>query len=95
MAVQNKCNLMKEAIIKYDNPKTLDILKSLAKYFDFSISSVKDAKQNDSQREIKYINGIPYIEGNAAIDIAELSEIFTGKNIDAKKIRKEEWQRKK
>lgn len=35
---------MKEAIIKYKDSKTFEILKSLAKYFDFSISEPKETK---------------------------------------------------
>lgn len=34
---------MKEVIIKYKDSRVLELLKSLAKYFDFSISSPKDA----------------------------------------------------
>ena len=32
---------MKEVIIKYKDSRTLDVLKSLAKYFDFSIAEKK------------------------------------------------------
>ena len=32
---------MKEVTIRYDNPKTLQLLKAMPKYFDFSISSVR------------------------------------------------------
>ena len=35
------------------------------------------------------------VRGDSSIDISELSDIFTGKNIDAKKLRKEAWQRNK
>jgi hypothetical protein len=34
---------MKEVTIKYRDSKTLELLKSLAKYFDFTISSPKEA----------------------------------------------------
>jgi len=32
---------MKEAIIKYNDAKTFEVLKELAKYFDFSIAESK------------------------------------------------------
>ncbi len=34
--------VMKEAIIRYKDSKTLEILKSLARYFDFSISEKRE-----------------------------------------------------
>lgn len=85
---------MKEVIIRYDNPKTLQILKNIAKYFDFSISDIKHPKK-EKNKKLEYVNGIPYTPGDASIDITELSEIFTGKNINASAIRAKEWQRQK
>lgn len=41
---------MKEVIIKYKNSKTFELLKSLAKYFDFTISSPKDATIKDKKK---------------------------------------------
>ena len=77
---------MPEVTIKYKKPETLKILKSLAKYFDFTVSSGK--------KEPKNINGVTVIPGNKYIDTSELEEIFTRNNIDAAKLRKEAWQRK-
>ena len=37
---------MKEAIIRYKDAKTLEMLKSLARYFDFSIAE-KDEKSGE------------------------------------------------
>jgi hypothetical protein len=34
---------MPEVTIKYKKPETLKILKGLAKYFDFKVSSAKDS----------------------------------------------------
>ena len=85
---------MKEVIIRYNNPKTLQVLKNIAKYFDFSKSSARNSKTGKSKK-LEYIKGIPYIPGNASVDITELSEIFTGKNINAKELRINEWQRQK
>lgn len=41
---------MKEAIIKYKDSKTLELLKSLAKYFDFSISEKGDASEKNEKK---------------------------------------------
>ena len=36
---------MKEIIIRYKDSRVLEVLKSLAKYFDFSISETKESNQ--------------------------------------------------
>ncbi|MCW5909539.1 MAG: hypothetical protein KIT62_00615 [Cyclobacteriaceae bacterium] len=41
---------MKEAIIKYKDSKTLELLKSLAKYFDFSIAEKKEGSANGKKK---------------------------------------------
>lgn len=41
---------MKEVIIKYKDSKTLELLKSLAKYFDFSISEQKETSTNGKKK---------------------------------------------
>jgi len=84
---------MKEGIIKYKDSKTLEILKSLSKYFDFKIASHKKAVINKNGYE--YINNIPVIRGDSSIDVKQLNAIFTGKNLDAKKLRTEAWRRQK
>ena len=75
---------MPEVVIKYKKPETLKILKGLAKYFDFKVSETKNA---ESLRDI-------LIKGDKNLSITELEEIFTGSNIDAKKLRQEAWKRK-
>ncbi|MFB9843281.1 hypothetical protein [Mucilaginibacter ginsenosidivorans] len=76
---------MPEVIIKYKKPETLKILKGLAKYFDFKVSSPKD-KQKKSLDDI-------IIPGDKTLDISSLNQVFTGKNLDAKELRKEMWKR--
>lgn len=76
---------MPEVIIKYKKPETLKILKGLAKYFDFKISS-PNQKQKRSLDDI-------LIPGDRSVDISSLNEIFTGKNLDAAGIRKQMWKR--
>jgi len=41
---------MKEAIIKYKDSRTLDVLKTLAKYFDFSIAEKKEESANGKKK---------------------------------------------
>ena len=84
---------MKKVTIRYDNPKTLKLLKAIAKYFDLSISSARHSESMKSKK-LKYINGVPYTAGNTAIDICELFELFTGKNIDARELRTNAWMSK-
>ena len=82
---------MKEIIIKYNDPKTLALLKTLARFFNFSISSPKKGK-ND-RKTYDHINGVAILPGDSTISIKELSKILTGKNLDARKLRTEGWQR--
>ena len=76
---------MPQITISYKKPETLKILKSLAKYLDFQVSADKDKSRLDDI----------LIPGDPSIDISELREIFSGKNIDAKQLRKQAWERKK
>jgi hypothetical protein len=82
---------MPEITIKYKNKKTLDALIDFSKYFDFSVV----LPNKKTVEKISNINGVTIISANKSIDISEIENIFTGKNIIAKKIRKAAWQRKK
>ena len=82
---------MKEIIIKYHDSKTLALLKTLARFFNFSISSPK--KENSDRKAYDYINDVPIIPGDRAINVKELNKVFTGKNLNARKLRIEGWQR--
>ena len=77
---------MPEVTVKYNKPETLKILKGLAKYFDFKISAKKT--------EPFKINGVTIIPADKNADTTDLTKLFTGKDIDAAKLRKEAWQRK-
>jgi len=81
---------MPEIVIKYKNPKTLQALKDFAKYFDFVISSKKNMKEEEFS-----IRGVTILPGDSSIDTSELVDIFSNKNIDAKTLRSEAWQRRK
>ncbi|MEN6455205.1 MAG: hypothetical protein ABFD10_13180 [Prolixibacteraceae bacterium] len=80
---------MKEVVIKYKNPKTLEAIKALSKYLDFSVDIPKPVKRE----KLEYINGVPAIPGDNSIDISELTSIFTGKELNAKNLRTLGWQR--
>jgi hypothetical protein len=80
---------MKEVTIKYKNPKTLEAIKALSKYLDFSVDIPKPIKRE----KLEYINGVPVIPGDDSIDISELTSIFTGKGLDSKTLRITGWQR--
>ena len=80
---------MPEVTIKYKKPETLKILKGLAKYFDFKVSTNEDKDLKNS------INGITFIPKDKNASLSELQKVFTGKNIDAAQLRKEAWQRNK
>jgi hypothetical protein len=43
---------MKEVIIKYKDSKTLELLKSLARYFNFSVSETQEI--NSVKRDISF-----------------------------------------
>lgn len=83
---------MKEVTIKYKSNKTLEALKELGKYLNFSIS---DDKARSTAQKQSSINGIPIIIGDANVDIAELHDVFTGKDLSTEKLRDTAWQRKK
>lgn len=77
---------MPEVTIKYKKPETLKILKGLARYLDFQVA-------NGSKKKRSFDDII--IPGDKNADISALQEVFTGKNIDAKKLREELWKRNK
>lgn len=81
---------MNEVTIKYKDSKTLKILKDLAKYFDFVVLTPKEGK-----KETETINGVTIIPGDRSVDMSELTKIFSGRNLDAKELRKRGWERKR
>jgi len=76
---------MPEVTISYKKPETLKILKGLAKYFDFTISSKKDQPYQ--------IKGVTILPATEKFDDSDVSDLF--KDIDAAKLRKESWERKR
>jgi len=84
---------MKEIIVKYNDSRTLALLKTLARFFNFSISSPK--KEESNRKAYEYVNGVPVIPGDGSISTKELNEIFTGKNLNARTLRTQAWRRQK
>jgi len=82
-----KTFVMPEVVIKYKKPETLKILKGLAKYFDFKVSTEK-------KKAVK-VNGVTVIPGDESIDISDMEALFSAKSLDAKELRKKAWQRTK
>ncbi len=81
---------MPEITIKYDNAKTLKVLKALSEVLDFKLLSPSKSKKTD----YFYVNGVPVIQGDKSIDISDMDEIISRNNMDAKKLR-QAWQRGK
>ncbi|RYE29081.1 MAG: hypothetical protein EOP42_15200 [Sphingobacteriaceae bacterium] len=78
---------MPEVIIKYEDPKTLEVLEELSKSMNFEM-----VKENDN---VYLVNGVTIIKGNKNVDLSDIRQLFTAKNMDAKTLRTEAWQRKK
>ena len=68
---------MPELIIKYRNKKTLDIIKELARFFEFTVEVPSSKNKNDA---VFQINGVTILEANNTIDTSELENIFTNKS---------------
>jgi hypothetical protein len=81
---------MPEITIKYNDSKTLKVLKTLSEYLNFTFSTPSKKVKKEF-----FINGVPAIPGDSSIDISEMRNIFTGRNIDAKQLRQKAWQRGK
>lgn len=81
---------MPEVIIKYENPETLKVLEDLSKTMNFEIET---SNEEDVERQ-KAIAAIT-VPADKEADITQLFQVFTGKNLDAKKLRKELWRTKK
>ncbi len=83
---------MPEIIVKYKSKRTLEALRDFAKYFDYEISSPDLKKKRKKQISL---NGVTIVPGDSSIDTAELTGIFTGKNINPSQLRNEAWQRRR
>ncbi len=81
---------MPEVTIKYKNPKTLKVLEELSKTMDFEIETFNQTSI-ERQRAIDEIT----VPADKEADLTQLFHVFTGKNLDAKKLREEAWRRLK
>lgn len=80
---------MPEAVIKYKTKRTLEALKDLAKYLDFSVVT-----PNEIER-INNINGVTILPADDSVNTSEMEAIFSGRNINSKTLRQNAWQRTK
>ena len=80
---------MPELVIKYKDKKTLDALIDFSKYFEFSIVDPPISRKSNTSS----INGVTIIPADSSVDTGELEAIFSGKHLDAKKLREDAWQR--
>jgi hypothetical protein len=85
----DKKQRMPELIIRYKSKKTVSVLKDFAKHFNFSVVVPTKARKKIQKR-----NDVNIIPADNSIDTSDLERIFSGKDIDAKKIREQAWQRK-
>ena len=83
---------MPEIIIKYKSKRTLEALRDLAKYFDYVISTPGSKEKRKKQ---KNLDGITIIPADSSVDASDLTDVFTGRNINPEQLRNEAWQRKK
>jgi len=78
---------MSKAIIEYKKPETLKMLKGIAKYLDFKISAPGKEKAKG--------NGLTITPGDETVDTSEMEGLFSGRNLDAKELRRKAWLRTK
>lgn len=67
-------------------------MRDFAKYFDYIISSPDSETKKNNQTNL---NGVTIITADSSVNVSELTNIFTSKNLDAEQLRNEAWQRKK
>jgi len=77
---------MPQVIIDYEKPETLKLLKGLAKDWNFKITTA--LQKGSSPDDI-------LVKGDSSIVPDDLSDIFLGRGLDAKKLRETAWQRKR
>lgn len=78
---------MPELVIKYKSKKPLEALKSISKYFDFSIIENEKLKS-----ETEKFQNFSIMKGKGKLNNLEMEEICTNANLDAKKLREEAWK---
>lgn len=82
---------MLEVTIIYSSPKTLKVLKALSELLDFKLTKSEKVKG----QSLDIITIPSRIPGDKTVDISDMSDVFSRSKMDAKKLRKEAWGRKK
>lgn len=78
---------MPELVIKYKSKKTLEALKSISKYFDFSI-----IENEASPSKTMSVHNVTVLKGVGKLNNQEMEDIFTKANLDARILREEAWK---
>lgn len=88
---------MPEVIVRYKNRKALDALIGISRYLDLSVifpekkkAAVADSPKVDTTEDV---NGVTLVLPAEEADWEGMRKIFTGKDLDAAKIRHEAWKR--
>lgn len=83
---------MQTLILKSENTKALEAIKTLAKVFDIESSM----KKNDDDTNFKIVKGVKIIKAKRKLNPQELAGSLTDLNLeDASILRKRAWTRKK
>jgi hypothetical protein len=81
---------MNRVTITYKDNKTLEMLKALAKFMEFSVS-----KSSSEESDVEIYNGVTLIKGKKIKETPDVSDIFSEKRINARQLRKQLWERKR
>ncbi len=89
---------MPEAVIHYENPKVLKVLQSISELFGFTVTqrktrdkTVKAKEDGLLQKDTIEVDGLTVIPAEGEASDEGMAAIFKG--VDARKLRKESWQR--
>ena len=91
---------MYEAVIRYDNPKVLEVLRGISAFFGFTVATKEEIGKNvataavGKERFIE-INGHKVLMGTGHADGKEMAAIFSRLDLDAEQLRRETWQRRR
>lgn len=90
---------MYEAVIRYDNPKVLDVLRGISAFFGFTVATTEEVKMkvataSDEKENFIEINGHKVLKGTGHADGREMASIFSRLDLDAGQLRRETWQRR-
>ena len=83
---------MPEIIVKYKDKRTLEALRDFAKYFDYEIALPESLENEENQINV---NGVTILPAVSSVDTTELTDVFTGKDINPIELRQQAWQKRR